>query len=165
MIVRRLQVRGVLLLGVAATLVLALTPAVATASRGPVRDRYRDSGSFVDTDLCGFQLHVSYQDVGRLYWWYDAAGHLTRFTKHAVFSEVVRANGKVAFGVDRTNLTNEQEGSYVLTGSWIFFLPDGSHIQNAGRIEYDYDDEVVSQHGPHPIADGRLAELFCRAMR
>ncbi len=75
-----------------------------------------------------------------------------------------RANGKVATGIDREKVVNAQDGSYVFTGSWIFFLPDGSHIQNAGRLETTYDGTILSEHGPHPIAEGRLAELFCPPM-
>jgi hypothetical protein len=59
----------------------------------------------------------------------------SRCSRHEVFSEVARANGKVATGVDRENFVNDQQGHYVFTGSWIFFMPDGSHSQNAGRIQ------------------------------
>ena len=102
--------------------------------------------------------------MGTLYRWFDANGNLVRFTKHSVFTEVDRANGKVATGVDRENVVDVQQGDDVLTGSWIFFLPDGSHIQTAGRIQISYDEDVLSEHGPHPVAEGRLAELFCPPM-
>jgi hypothetical protein len=150
-------------MGIAASLVMVLAPGVADAA-GPEIAHYHDSGSFVDRDLCGFPLHVSYQDRGTLYRWYDADGNLTRFVRHSVFSEVVRANGKVATGVDRESLFDRQDGVFVLTGSWIFFMPDGSHIQSAGRLELNYDEEFLSAHGPHPIAEGRQAELFCPSM-
>ena len=153
----------VVIVGLAVSLVVLLAPGMANAS-GPQVEHYRDSGSFVDTELCGYPIHVSYQDVGTLYRWYDANGNLVRFTKHSVFSEVDRANGKVATGVDRENLFDTQDGYDVLAGSWIFFLPDGSHIQTAGRIQLSYDGETLSEHGPHPFADGRLAELFCPPM-
>jgi len=152
-----------LLVGVAASLVMTLVPGLAQAS-GPQIERYRDVGSFVDKKLCGFPVHVSYQDVGTLYRWYDADGNLTLFVKHSVFTEVARANGKVATGVDREKLVDAQQGHDVLTGSWIFFLPDGSHIQNAGRIQFSYSGHVQSEHGPHPIEEGRMAELFCPPM-
>jgi len=150
-------------LGIVVSFVIALAPSIANAS-GPQVEHYRDSGSFVDTELCGFPIHVSYQDVGTLYRWFDANGNLVRFTKHSVFTEVDRANGKVATGVDRENVVDVQQGDDVLTGSWIFFLPDGSHIQTAGRIQISYDEDVLSEHGPHPVAEGRLAELFCPPM-
>jgi hypothetical protein len=152
-----------LLVGITASLVVTLAPGVANA-RGPEIERYRDSGSFVDTDLCGFPIHVSYQDVGTIYRWFDADGNLVKFVKHQVFSEVARANGKSATGVDREKVVDAQQGYYVFTGSWIFFLPDGSHIQNAGRIQVTYDEQILSEHGPHPIFEGRLAELFCPPM-
>ena len=66
--------------------------------------------------------------------------------RHEVFSEVARANGKVPTGVDRQNFVNDQKGNYVFTGSWIFFLPDGSHIQNAGRIQTTDDGQILSEH-------------------
>jgi hypothetical protein len=57
------------------------------------------------------------------------------------------------------------QDTYTQTGSWIFFLPDGSHIQTAGRIIATLDASAAfSEHGPHPVADGRLAALFCLAM-
>jgi len=152
-----------LLVGVAATLVMALAPGIASAA-GPQVERYRDSGAFVDRGLCGFPIHVSYVDEGRLYRWFDADGNLTLLVRHSVFSEVDRANGKVATGIDREKFVNDQKGHYLFTGSWIFFLPDGSHIQTAGRLRTTHDDEILSEHGPHPVAEGRLAELFCPPM-
>jgi hypothetical protein len=152
-----------LVVGIAVSFVIALAPGIANAS-GPQVEHYKDSGSFVDTELCGFPIHVSYQDVGTLYRWFDANGNLVRFTKHSVFSEVDRANGKVATGVDRENLVDTQDGFDLLTGSWIFFLPDGSHIQTAGRIRLSYGGDVLSEQGPHPVAEGQLAELFCPPM-
>jgi hypothetical protein len=142
---------------------MAFAPGVASAS-GPQMERYRDSGSFVDRSLCGFPIHVSYQDEGRLYRWFDADGNLTLFVKHSVFSEVARANGKVATGIDREKVVDAQKGYYQFTGSWVFFLPDGKHIQNAGRLQTTYDGQILSDHGPHPIAEGHQAELFCRPM-
>jgi hypothetical protein len=43
---------------------------------------------------------------------------------------------------------------------------DGTdHIQTAGRIIATLDaSATLSEHGPHPVADGRLAALFCLAM-
>jgi hypothetical protein len=152
-----------LLVGVAASLVMALAPGVASAS-GPEVERYVDSGSFTDTSLCGFPIHVSYHDEGRLYRWFDADGNLVRFVKHSVFSEVARANGKVATGIDKEKVVDDQQGYYQVTGSWIFFMPGGSHIQNAGRIQLSYDGKLLSESGPHPIEEGRLAELFCPPM-
>ena len=84
--------------------------------------------------------------------------------KHSVFSETVRANGKVATGIDRETFVNAQDGTYLFTGSWIFFLSVGSHIQTAGRLATIYGGTILSEHGPHPIAEGRLAELFCPRM-
>jgi hypothetical protein len=153
----------VLILGVATTLLILAVPGMANAS-GPQVEHYKDSGSFVDSDLCGFPIHVSYQDEGTLYRWFDANGNLVRFSKHSVFSEVARANGKVATGVDRENVVDVQKGYDVLTGSWIFFMPDGSHIQTAGRIQLAYGGDILSEHGPHPVEEGKLAELFCPPM-
>ena len=152
-----------LLVGLAATLLMASPPGIANA-RGPKIERFTDSGSFVDTSLCGFPIHVSWQEEGTVYEWFDANGNLVLIRRHEVFSEVDRANGKVATGFDRENFVNAQKGDYVFTGSWIFFLPDGSHIQNAGRIQTTYDGQILSEHGPHPIAEGRLADLFCPPM-
>jgi hypothetical protein len=153
----------VLLVGIAASLVMSFAPGVASAS-GPQVEHYKDSGSFVDRELCGYPIHVSYNDEGTLYRWFDADGNLVRFSKHSVFSEVARANGKVATGVDRENVVDTQDGYDLLTGSWIFFLPDGSHIQTAGRIQLAYGGDILSEHGPHPVEEGRLAELFCPPM-
>lgn len=149
---------------IAATATLVLAPAPPALAKGPQIEHYFDSGSFVDTGLCGFPVRVSYRDEGTLYRWFDAEGNLDLFVKHSVFSETVRANGKVATGIDREKVVNAQDGSYLFTGSWIFFLPDGSHIQTAGRMETTYDGTILSEHGPHPIAEGRLAELFCPPM-
>jgi hypothetical protein len=153
----------VLLVGIAASLVVANAPGVANAA-GPERTTFTDSGSFVDRDLCGFPIRVSWQEEGTVYEWFDHDGDLTLLRRHEVFSEVARANGKVATGVDRQNFVNDQQGHFTFTGSWIFFLPDGSHIQNAGRIQTTEDGEILSEHGPHPIFEGRLAELFCPPM-
>jgi len=129
-----------------------------------VIERFTDSGSFVDTSLCGFPVHVAWREKGRVYSWFDADGNLDHLVVHHVFSEIDRANGKVATGIDREKLTNTQQGYYLFTGSWIFFLPDGSHIQTAGRSHVTYDGAVLSDRGPHPIDEGRLAELFCPPM-
>jgi hypothetical protein len=152
-----------LLVGPAAVLLMASAPGIADAT-GPEIDTFTDSGSFVDRDLCGFPVRVAWQEEGTVYQWFDADGNLVYLKRHEVFSEVARANGKVATGVDRQNFVNDQNGHYVFTGSWIFFLPDGSHIQNEGRIQTTYEGEILSEHGPHPIAEGRLAELFCPPM-
>ena len=151
-----------LLVGMATILMLS-APGIANAS-GPEISTFTDSGSFVDRELCGFPIHVSWQEQGTVYEWMDADGNVTLLRRHEVFSEVDRANGKVATGVDRQNFVNDQRGHFVFTGSWIFFLPDGSHIQNAGRIRTSDEGEILSEHGPHPIFDGRLAELFCPPM-
>jgi hypothetical protein len=146
-----------------AFVLLASQPAA--AKNGPVITRFTDSGRFVDTDLCGYPIRVAWHERGRVYEWYDSDGNVTRLVVHDTFYETARANGKVAIGIDREKLTDTQQGDYVFTGSWIYFLPDGSHIQNAGRLEVPYDfSTIVSEHGPHPIAEGRLAELFCPAM-
>lgn len=143
---------------------LMLAPGQAVASRGPVIERFTDSGSFVDTSLCGFPVHVAWREKGRVYEWFDSDGNLDYLVVHHVFSEIDRANGKVATGIDREKLTNTQQGYYLFNGSWIFFLPDGSHIQTAGRSQVTYDGAVLSDRGPHPIDEGRLAELFCPPM-
>jgi hypothetical protein len=150
------------LVGLLATLMVGAA-GIANAT-GPQITPFTDSGSFVDRSLCGFPIHVSWQEEGTVYQWFDGSGNLVLLRRHEVFSEVARANGKVATGVDRRNFVNDQEGHYVFTGSWIFFLPDGSHIQNAGRLETTYDEQILSEHGLHPIAEGRLAELFCPPM-
>src|SRR3982750_4860354 len=109
-----------LLIGMAASLVMALVPGVANAT-GPQIERFTDSGSFVDTSLCGFAIHVSWQEEGTVYQWFDAKGDLVLLRRHEVFSEIARANGKVATGIDRQNFVNDEDGHYVFTGSWIFF--------------------------------------------
>jgi hypothetical protein len=152
-----------LLVGLAATLLITSAPGIASAT-GPEIERFTDSGSFVDTSLCGFPIHVSWQEEGTVYQWFDANGNLVYLKRHEVFSEVARANGKVATGVDRQNFVNDQQGNYVFTGSWIFFLPDGSHIQNAGRLQTTDEGQILSEHGQHPIAEGLLAERFCPPM-
>ena len=151
------------LVGLAATLLMVSAPGIANAT-GPEIEQFTDSGSFVDTSLCGFPIHVSWQEEGTVYEWFDANGNLVLIKRHEVFSEVARANGKVASGVDREKFVNTQKGNYLFTGSWIFFLPDGSHIQNAGRIRLTYKGQILSERGPHPIDEGRLAELFCPPM-
>jgi hypothetical protein len=152
-----------LLVALASALLMTSAPEMANAT-GPEISSFTDSGAFVDRDLCGFPIHVSWHEEGTVYQWFDAGGNLELLRRHEVFSEVARANGKIATGVDRQNFVNDQKGPYVFTGSWIFFLPDGSHIQNAGRIRTTYDGQILSEHGPHPIAEGRLAELFCPPM-
>jgi hypothetical protein len=151
------------LVPVAATLLMWSDPGIASAT-GPEIETFTDAGSFVDRDLCGFPLRVSWHEEGTVSLWYDADGNLVYLKRHEVFSEVVRANGKVATGIDRQNFVNDQQGHYTFTGSWIFFMPDGSHIQNAGRLRTTEEGDILSEHGPHPIADGRLAELFCPPM-
>jgi hypothetical protein len=44
---------------------LVLAPAPPAQAKGPEIEHYFDSGSFVDTDLCGFPLRVSYRDEER----------------------------------------------------------------------------------------------------
>jgi hypothetical protein len=159
---RRTSLMLALCLGCAG-LLLQSQPAV--ASSGPVITRFTDSGRFVDGDLCGYPIHVAWHENGRVYEWYDADGNLTRRKVHDAFIETAAANGKVARGADRETLTDNMDGSYVFTGSWIFFLPDGSHIQNAGRIQVPYDfSTILSDHGPHPIIEGHLADEFCPPM-
>jgi hypothetical protein len=136
----------------------------AATAQGPEVEPYSYRGSFDDTDLCGFPLHISWRSDGTRYRWFDADGDLQRFVQHGVWHEVVRANGKVAIGVDREKVVEHADGSLVVTGSWIFFLPDGTHIQNAGRLELSSEGDTLSDHGPHPIQEGRLAELFCPPM-
>jgi hypothetical protein len=137
----------------------------ALAKGGPVRSTFTDGGSFTDTSLCGYPIHIRWHEQGRVDQWFDAQGNLIRLVVHHVYSEVDRANGKVATGIDREKLTSDEKETYTQTGSWIFFLPDGSHIQTAGRITAKLDTgETISEHGQHPVADGRLAELFCPAM-
>jgi len=143
---------------------LLFQPVHAMARSGPVISRYTDGGTFVDTELCGYPILVRWHEHGRVYEWLDADGNLDHLVVHKVFSEVARANGKVATGIDRQKLVNDQQGSYLFTGSWIFFLPDGTHIQSAGRLQEAYDGTILSEHGPHPVDEGRLAELFCPAM-
>ena len=143
----------------------SLPSQAALAESAPVTTRFTDSGRFVDSELCGYPIHVAWHEAGRVYEWYDADGNLTRRKVHDAFFETDHANGKVATGVDRETLTDDMNGSFLFTGSWIFFLPDGSHIQNAGRIEVPYDfHSIVSEHGQHPIIDGHLADEFCPPM-
>ena len=48
------------LIGIAASLLIVLVPGVATA-QGPEFERYTYHGSFVDSDLCGFDLHITWR--------------------------------------------------------------------------------------------------------
>ncbi len=60
-----------LLVGLAATLPITSASGVASAT-GPEIEPFTDSGSFVDTSLCGFPIHVSWQEEGTVYQWFDA---------------------------------------------------------------------------------------------
>src|SRR5438552_7026191 len=80
--------------------------------------------SFTDTSLCGYPIHVRWHEEGRVDQWFDAHGNLIRLVVHHVFTEVDRANGKVATGIDREKLTSDERDTYTQTGSWIFFLPN-----------------------------------------
>src|SRR5947207_14414596 len=82
-----------LVVGSAASLLMVLAPGLAHAS-GPSVERYRDSGSFVDSTLCGFRIHVAYQDIGRIYRWFDADGNLVLFVKHTDVWRVALLNDK-----------------------------------------------------------------------
>lgn len=144
---------------------LLLDAGPAFAKGAPTVSYFTDGGSFTDTSLCGYPIHVRWHERGRVDQWLDPQGNLIRLVVHHVFSEVDRANGKVATGIDREKLTSDEQDTYTQTGSWIFFLPDGSHIQTAGRITATLDTgSTLSEHGPHPVADGLLAALFCPAM-
>lgn len=154
-----------LMLVVAGACALVVSPGPALAKGAPVVTSFTDGGSFTDTSLCGYPIHVRWHEQGRVDEWFDAHGNLIRLVVHHVFSEIDRANGKVATGIDRERLTSNEQDTYTQTGSWIFFLPDGSHIQTAGRITATLDTgATLSEHGPHPVADGQLAALFCPAM-
>jgi hypothetical protein len=155
--------RAILALCVVCTPLLQSRQALAHA--GPRISRFTDAGQFVDTDLCGYPIHVRWTEEGRVYRWFNADGTIRRLVVHHVFSEVARANGKAATGIDRQKLTNNHDGSYLFNGSWIFFLPDGSHIQSAGRIRVSHSfSKIFFEAGPHPVVEGRLAELFCPPM-
>ena len=137
----------------------------ALANGGPRITHFVDRGHFVDTDLCGYPIHVRWTEEGRVYRSFNDDGTLRRLVVHHVFSEVDRANGKVATGIDRQKLTNAHDGSYLFNGSWIFFLPNGAHIQSAGRIRVNHRfSKTLFEAGPHPVVDGYLAELFCPPM-
>jgi hypothetical protein len=159
------RITSSMLVVVSACALVLLLPGSALAKGAPVVTPFTDGGSFTDTSLCGYPIHVQWHEQGRVDEWFDAHGNLIRLVVHHVFSEVDRANGKVATGIDREKLTSDERDTYTQTGSWIFFLPDGSHIQTAGRITATLDTgATLSEHGPHPVADGQLAALFCPAM-
>jgi hypothetical protein len=123
-----------MLVVVGACALFLLQPGLVLGKGAPVVTPFTDGGSFTDTSLCGYPIHVRWHEQGRVDEWFDAHGNLIRLVVHHVFSEVDRANGKVATGIDREKLTSDEQDTYTQPGSWIFYLPDGSHIQTAGRI-------------------------------
>ena len=157
--------KSLVVTAVTAVAALSFAPGQALARSGPEFERFTDAGRFVDRQLCGYPIRVAWHEQGRVSTWLDSNGKVDRLVVHDQFFETATANGKVATGIDRQTLRNDEQGTYLFTGSWIYFLPDGSHIQNAGRIEVPYDfSTILSEHGQHPIIEGRLAELFCAAM-
>src|SRR5256885_557385 len=89
---------------VAGACVFLLPSGSALAKGAPVRSTFTDGGSFTDTSLCGYPTHIRWHEQGRVDQWFDARGNLIRLVVHHVFTEVDRANGKVATGIDREKL-------------------------------------------------------------
>ena len=156
--------RRMMILSLAAAFTIPLT-ANGVRAAAPTVEHISDSGSFVDHEFCGFALHVDWQFRARRYTWTDASGDVTRWAQHGVFSETVRANGKMAYASDRQNIVDAQADSFVVTGTWSFRLPNNSFIRDAGRIVISYEDEVSSVAGPHPIqGTGEYVGRFCETM-
>jgi hypothetical protein len=151
-----------LLVGVA----MILVTATSALGAGPRITHFKDAGSFDDTSLCGFRLHVEYQQQTRIYEWFDA-GDVRLFVAHGVFSEVVTAKGRTAYIADRQKVVDRQGDTDLFVGSWVIRLPGGGVIRDAGRVEQLKDTgEIVDASGPHPIAEqGIPADRFCAAFQ
>ena len=93
----------------AALLVVLAASSTANAA-GPTVEQYSDSASFVDSEFCEFPLLVDWQFQARAHIWTDSSGEPTRYVQHGVFSETVRANGKVAYAYDRQKVVDAQAG-------------------------------------------------------
>jgi hypothetical protein len=154
---------ALLLVGLAMMLVMA-TSALAA---GPRITHFQDAGSFNDTSLCGFRLHVEYRQQTRIYEWFNANGDVRLFVAHGVFSEVVTAKGRTAYIDDRQKVVDRQGDTDLFVGSWVIRLPGGGVIRDAGRVEQLKDTgEIVDVSGPHPIAEqGIPADRFCTAFQ
>jgi hypothetical protein len=138
------------------------------AGAPPSRFSYEDAGTFTDTSLCGFPVHVTYEASGVGATFGDLDTGDIRLLIHATQQDTFTANGTTLVGdpyrATRTQVIEDFEvvSDTVRGVLEKVRLPDGSIFMGAGRTDFlaaTVDFIAVPDHG---VAKNQ--DAFCAAL-
>lgn len=163
---------------VLALLTVALAATVAAASPAaavpPVVEHVTFPVSFVDTELCEFDIAVDLDATATFQTFFDEEGNPTRVVSHFVFDgtstnlgtgEVFRTHHA------ETNIIDLMEETATAVGLpfGLYELRGGIAIRDAGRILFegtvvDLSAPVIFVGGPHPFVEAGGFPVLCEVM-
>ncbi len=156
------------LAGVVAVLALLLTEA--TAAKKPTINTLQFTETFVDTELCSFDISFQVTMTLREFIFYDDSGNAIKAQVHARFDAVATnlETGKTIVEQDVwTNVVDLTTGKNTFLGlPFRLRLPNGRPIvMDVGKVVFDPDFNITFVAGPHPLAEALdLAQLYCPAL-
>jgi hypothetical protein len=149
---------------VAGAFLLALVPfTAAQAAVTPLHFPFTNSGSFTDTDTCGFPIVVNFQDSGVVTVFFDAQGNPKSATVETNTVATNSANGITLRETDHYVDFFNIAGYDKQVGLPIHIQDGGVVIRDAGYLLFNPDGSVAVIHGPHPQLEGDIAG-YCAAL-
>jgi hypothetical protein len=156
--------RLIVLLGLIGILTLAF---VATAGAiPPETETFHEEGSFVDSELCPFDVNVTFEVDARITIFYDSAGEPIRVVESVTFIGTLSSGGKSVVDNDNFVIVHDlREGTDVYLGTVFNINVPGAGIAilDAGRVVFDAETgEILFEGGPHQGLHGEGdAEAVC----
>jgi hypothetical protein len=143
-------------------------PSVAASGHPPTRDVRIESGSFVDTETCGFPITFAFRSriVDTTY--YDSAGNPVRERFLVKQPSLDTAKGTTLRENDVfSDVINFRTGKEWLVGATFkITAPGQGHVfLQTGRSVFDLDGNLLFVAGPHPLLleGGDPFTAFCGA--
>jgi hypothetical protein len=160
----RLGVASILIAGLGG---IAAAPAVSASGHPPQRSVRIESGSFVDTETCGFPITFVFQSriVDTRY--FDSSGTLVRERFFVKQPSLDTAKGTTLHENDVfSDVIDYRTGKEWLVGATFkITAPGHGHVLlQAGKAVFDFDGNLLFVAGPHPLLEaGDPLAAFCNA--
>jgi hypothetical protein len=153
--------RQILRLVALAAILLAASPAAALP---PQQDHFPFTVDFVDEEICGFPIAVSFEGAVTVMSFVDREGNLARIEMHSYdYAKATNLlNSKSATGHEMSNLRVDVEaGTEILRGLPIHFkVPGhGTVLMEVGRLVFDASGNPTFVAGQHQLLAGDFSEL------
>jgi hypothetical protein len=146
--------------------------ALPLAGKQPTINNFQFTGTFLDTELCEFDISGEFNIRVKEVIFFDQAGNATKAQVH-VRVEITNTNaatGKTIIERDAfMNIVDLSTGTSTFVGlPFRLKLANGRTIvKDVGKIVFDAAGNITFVAGPHPLADSGFdfAQFFCPALQ